>query len=52
MTDAERAELKRLTEAVVYLATQIERLDREIHGVKTPPPPPAPARGWSKAMGS
>ena len=49
MTDAERAELKRLTEAVVYLATQIERHDREIHAIQAPP---APTRGWSKAMGS
>jgi hypothetical protein len=52
MTDAERAELQRLTEAVAYLAAQIERHDREIHAVQPTIPPPAPVRGWSKAMGS
>jgi prefoldin subunit 5 len=49
MTDAERAELRRLADAVTYLAAQVERLDREIHALQ---PAPAPAHGWSRAMGS
>ena len=51
MTDAERAELHRLTEAVAYLAAQIERLDREVHSLQPVQSPPV-VRGWSRAMGT
>jgi outer membrane murein-binding lipoprotein Lpp len=50
MTDAERAELQRLTDAVAYLAAQIERLDREVHTLRGQPAPAA--KGWSRAMGT
>jgi hypothetical protein len=49
MTAEDVAELKDLRDAVTYLATAVERLDREVHTLKgLPLPAPVTAGGWCR----